>query len=344
LRAHFFMALNRRELFQRLIGRLQPPESPAEASPADQRRAAVAATVLERYEAVVARHASDLAWGAPASDLPASRDELREELLRAAAPDTASAARRAQLRTAYASLGWFCSEEELAVMRAGKGAFDAQDWSDAGQRAITPAFQIRKRLLDDVGALTREFDAGLRHTQTRLRQAVVGDAAAVAQLWILARQVRLPGVPFEERTGAIDFETDRWTRLLEDPGAIVWVAALGEEMLAACRVVAGEPSREAEIESLFVLPREWGNGYGRALVELALGDSILTGRDVVTWAPEKNDAAARFLTMLGFVREGESRYDPSFPGSNVQHVRFARRSTAKAAVEPVVDPARDPVV
>jgi RimJ/RimL family protein N-acetyltransferase len=322
------MALNRRELFQRLVGRLPQPDVLQEGA----RSVAAPArspgmSLVERYEATLANHAQTMAWGISASELPASRDTLREELLSTAASQAASPARRAQLCTAYASLAWFCSDEDLPVLRAGQGAFDAQDWSETGQAAIAPAFALRKRLLDEVGSLKREFDAGLRRSQTRLRRAVPDDAPAIAQLWIAARQVRIPGLPFEARTGGIDFETERWRNLLEDGASATWVAALAGEMLATCRVVTFE---EAEIESLFVLPREWGNGYGGALMELALGDPSIVGRDIVTWIPEANETGERLMSKLGFLPDGASRVDPSFPGSSVRHARFRKALSGSA--------------
>ena len=63
----------------------------------------------------------------------------------------------------------------------------------------------------------------------------------------------------------------------------------------------------AELYSVYVLPRHWSSGAGRALVECALASLAEAGyADVSLWVLEGNERGRRFYEQAGFAGTGES--------------------------------------
>jgi ribosomal protein S18 acetylase RimI-like enzyme len=70
----------------------------------------------------------------------------------------------------------------------------------------------------------------------------------------------------------------------------------------------GPPDQDrAELYAVYVLPRHWSSGAGRALVDRALALAAEAGyADISLWVLEGNERGRRFYEQAGFAGTGES--------------------------------------
>ena len=70
----------------------------------------------------------------------------------------------------------------------------------------------------------------------------------------------------------------------------------------------GPPDLErAELYALYVLPRHWSSGAGRALIDRALALAAQAGyADISLWVLEGNERGRQFYEQVGFAGTGES--------------------------------------
>lgn len=98
-------------------------------------------------------------------------------------------------------------------------------------------------------------------------------------------------------------EADSFTRIADIDGEVVgycYVAAPGRD----------EPpgSRIAEVVAIYVDPRRWSSGIGRALMESATELAAAAGYEQMTlWTFERNAQARAFYARLGWQRDDERR-------------------------------------
>jgi ribosomal protein S18 acetylase RimI-like enzyme len=138
----------------------------------------------------------------------------------------------------------------------------------------------------------------------RVRDARAGDAAGMATVHVeswrgayrgLIPQQVLDGLDVSARTGL-------WTRVLErtDParGAVL-VAEDGGEVIGFAHVgptrdADDDPERTGELTSIYLLPRAWGRGAGRALMAEAVARLSAFGyADATLWVLDTNERARR---------------------------------------------------
>jgi ribosomal protein S18 acetylase RimI-like enzyme len=96
-----------------------------------------------------------------------------------------------------------------------------------------------------------------------------------------------------------------------DAAEVIGFAAFGSERGADDRPgqpLPGPPDQDrAELYALYVLPRHWSSGAGRALVDRALALLAEAGyADVSLWVLEGNDRGRSFYEQAGFAGTGES--------------------------------------
>jgi ribosomal protein S18 acetylase RimI-like enzyme len=111
-------------------------------------------------------------------------------------------------------------------------------------------------------------------------------------------------------TEAPGTETPAATLVPDAPG-VIGFAAFGSERGADDRPgqpLPGPPDQDrAELYALYVLPRHWSSGAGRALVDRSLALLAAAGyADVSLWVLEGNDRGRRFYEQAGFAGTGES--------------------------------------
>ena len=81
---------------------------------------------------------------------------------------------------------------------------------------------------------------------------------------------------------------------------------------AARTTAPASPARRADLDraelyALYVLPRHWSSGAGRALVDRALALAAQAGyADISLWVLEGNERGRRFYEQAGFAGTGES--------------------------------------
>ncbi|MDP9187631.1 MAG: GNAT family N-acetyltransferase [Actinomycetota bacterium] len=96
---------------------------------------------------------------------------------------------------------------------------------------------------------------------------------------------------------------DSFSRIAEVDGNVVgycYVAAPGRDEPADSRI--------AEVVAIYVDPKRWGNGIGRALMESVTEEVTRAGYEQMTlWTFERNAQARAFYARLGWQRDPERR-------------------------------------
>lgn len=104
-------------------------------------------------------------------------------------------------------------------------------------------------------------------------------------------------------TGLRSPVADSFTRIAELEGGVVgycYVAAPGRDEPAGSRV--------AEVAAIYVDPKRWRQGIGRALMESVVEEAGRAGYEEITlWTFEQNAQARAFYDRLGWKRNGERR-------------------------------------
>ena len=120
-----------------------------------------------------------------------------------------------------------------------------------------------------------------------LRQAVPGDADAIAEIHTTARREAMPWLAVVHT----DEETRDWVANIVLPNQDVWVAEIDGEVVGYAAIDG------AELSDLYVRPGYQGRGIGTALLEKA---KELSPGQLGLWAFQRNDGARRFYERHGF--------------------------------------------
>ena len=139
-----------------------------------------------------------------------------------------------------------------------------------------------------------------------------------------------------ERGGASDANAERvakkrasmWRELTQDAEKTVLVAEDGEcniigfSALGASRDADANPNT-AEILAIYVHPKKWQKGIGRALMSASLEQIRNCNFDQVTlWVLEANQRARSFYESFGFVHDGAMKDDNEWRDFSVREVRY----------------------
>jgi GNAT superfamily N-acetyltransferase len=112
-----------------------------------------------------------------------------------------------------------------------------------------------------------------------------------------------------------------------DAAEVIGFAAFGPERGEDDRLsqpLPGPPDHDrAELYAVYVLPRHWSSGVGRALLDRALALAAEAGyADISLWLLEDNKRGRRFCEQAGFADTGESAALSRLGG--VSGIRFRR--------------------
>lgn len=167
----------------------------------------------------------------------------------------------------------------------------------------------------------------------RLRQARLPDAEALAEIevtsWQQAYVGILPGDFLSQLSRGKCFA--RWLRRLMNPkpgSERIWVVELGGELVGyaqseRCRDRGASPAT-AELTTLYLAPKAWGLGVGRALLDMVILDAEHRGaREIMLWVLEANTRARRFYKKAGFTpdaRKVEHGY-----GAKLPQIRYRKK-------------------
>jgi len=134
-----------------------------------------------------------------------------------------------------------------------------------------------------------------------------------------------PLLPPDHSFPAID--PDRFHATLTDPDVTVLVAEEEGELLGCTGCGASrDPDAGAaagEVRTLFVAPRSWRTGVGRALLDAALEDLRERGYSEATvWSFADNQRANAFYESLGFTPDGAEGTEETW--AHILEVRYRR--------------------
>ncbi|HEX4930493.1 MAG TPA: GNAT family N-acetyltransferase [Gaiellaceae bacterium] len=159
-----------------------------------------------------------------------------------------------------------------------------------------------------------------------VRPATAADADAIgrvhAETWRAAYTDILPESAFDVA------ERRRWWResLARGRGG-VFLAEVDDEVVGFASVGAArdEPDAVGELYAIYVDPRRWGTGAGRALIERAEESLRASGSaEAVLWVLEGNERAERFYRAAGWVHDGGRKVE-EFQGAKLTEVRYRKR-------------------
>jgi dipeptidase E len=194
------------------------------------------------------------------------------------------------------------------------------------------------------GEVRLESAAGwsIRQGNVTTRPARSADAGAVAAVFRSATSAAWQHFVGVDRLRDAPDDTGRWAERIALGGAGFLVAEdpdgiLGFVLYRAApeEALAGGPA--GEVDLLYTLPRAWGRGIGRRLLERATFALLAQGfREAVLWTEQRNHRALAVYRRNGWVPDGAvmERDYLGVPIRNVRHrldlARFAGGSDAVA--------------
>jgi RimJ/RimL family protein N-acetyltransferase len=168
------------------------------------------------------------------------------------------------------------------------------------QANVSAVVTVREATEADVDAVGAVHAETWRATYTGVFPESAFDPAGRRRFWQSYFDERWPGVALF---------------VAEHRGGVVGFANLGR-----CRDEEGV----GELFAIYVHPRSWGTGAGRALIER--GDAFLreSGFDqAVLWVLEGNERAERFYRAAGWSRDGGRKVE-EFQGAELTEVRYRK--------------------
>ena len=184
-----------------------------------------------------------------------------------------------------------------------------------------------------LGSATQDLLSPRKTGRVEFRSAEPGDAAAIAEVHVLAWQVTYRGMIPDAYLDALSVpkRTDSWRELIgefDPPKSGAFVALDGVQLLGFASFC---PSRDpdavfdvGEIPAIYVHPDHWGEGIGRSLVQLAVDSLEEAGFESATlWVLDLNARARKFYEADGWMTDGSTKEDDR--GSfTLQEVRYAK--------------------
>jgi GNAT superfamily N-acetyltransferase len=155
----------------------------------------------------------------------------------------------------------------------------------------------------------------------------VADAAGIAHVHTEGWRRGYAGLVPESYLAALDEHgrAARWRDALDDTDVLVAEASGEVAGFAALAVPARDIDDPAvgEITGLYVHPRHWRRGIGRALVDAAAAELRDQGCDVMAvWTYEAGPTGRGFYAALGFAPDGARKIDER---TGVPEVRLRAR-------------------
>ena len=168
-----------------------------------------------------------------------------------------------------------------------------------------------------------------------MRPARVSDAAAIDAVFRAATQAAWASFLGGDRLRATVPDTDRWRTRIQQADGWFLVAEDAEGVLGFVFSRRAEdadldPQTVGELDLLYTLPRAWGAGIGRRLLDRATFALLAAGyREAVLWTEARNERALAVYRRNGWIQDGtfKDRDYLGVPIRNLRH-RFDLRSLA----------------
>jgi ribosomal protein S18 acetylase RimI-like enzyme len=172
------------------------------------------------------------------------------------------------------------------------------------------------------------IDQRFRFPMIRLAQP--SDVPEVAAVHVRAWQVAYRGHLPDSYLSALDpvQRAVRWSRVVVDPEVTMFVAVDSPSVVGFCSLMSSRdgdaPRSTGEIATLYVDPRHWRRGVGRALVDSVVIAALERGFQAMSlWVLATNAPARAFYESLGFSPDGQSKVDFRV-GPPLHEVRYQR--------------------
>jgi ribosomal protein S18 acetylase RimI-like enzyme len=165
-----------------------------------------------------------------------------------------------------------------------------------------------------------------------IRQADRGDALHIAAVHVETWRTAYPRLLPESVLAGLSVEAERaeWERILSGGPTETWVGLIqglivGWAVLGPPRDDDLDASLVHELYGLYLLPRFWGRGVGRALCETAEGRMRERGaQTAVLWVHDQNQRARRFYERRAYRLETEKRKALAYEGIQAPAVRYRK--------------------
>jgi len=162
-----------------------------------------------------------------------------------------------------------------------------------------------------------------------IRPAIPADAPHIARVHVESWRTAYRGlVPQSILDGlSIERRAEFWSRRLDEPGETrTWLGELDGEIVgfvATARPADPElPPDTAEIESIYLLARSRGLGFGRRLLQRATRDLVERGfASAILWVFTANERARRFYEAAGWQPDGTAQM-LDFDGTAIEEIRY----------------------
>jgi RimJ/RimL family protein N-acetyltransferase len=164
-----------------------------------------------------------------------------------------------------------------------------------------------------------------------IREATQKDVPDLAEVHLRTWQGAYPGLMPQEFLDSRTVEEfmKRWTQIISNQNEAARMTFVADAGNRAVGFVSAGPCRDegvgastGEIRAIYVLPKFWSTGAGRALMARGLDFLHERGYTVATlWVLRGNSRARRFYERAGMTLEGAERIDARL-GFDMQEVRY----------------------
>lgn len=177
-----------------------------------------------------------------------------------------------------------------------------------------------------------------------IRRATSEDAARIAEVhigtWQVAYRGQLPDAFLDGLSQGLDRRREWWRNEIACPRSAshqVWVAEVDGEVAG---FVAIGPAHDrdvgpavGEVYAIYVEPRFWGGGVGRALFAKAVAELRAQGfAAAVLWVLASNERARHFYEVAGWRTDGAAKTETRPGGVELNEVRYRVELTPSRAL------------
>jgi L-amino acid N-acyltransferase YncA len=165
----------------------------------------------------------------------------------------------------------------------------------------------------------------------KIEPAATADALAIAKVHVASWQSAYKDILPSEWLASLSV-TDRsamWARILNEQAAHVWIVKDVEQVQGFISFSASRDAdalaQTAEIQAIYLLPDQWLNGLGRALMDTAIEQvKQLNFERITLWVLSDNQRAIRFYERMGFAIDAGAIKSITLGGKTVQEQRYLK--------------------